>query len=112
MQGVGGAHTAGNKFKKLLSKFDFRKLSKLLISQVKISKIKILWLYNCFPKHENVSADLRLCALIHKDITTQGRLVMEAEKAAAYPASSVRFSFLKYLLFILKIFRIAVATSK
>ena len=36
---------------------------------------------------------------------------MEAEKAAAYPASSVCFSFF-INTFILEIFRIAVATSK
>ena len=36
---------------------------------------------------------------------------MEAEKAAAYSASSVRFSFF-INIFILKIFRTAVATSK
>ena len=38
---------------------------------------------------------------------------MEAEKAAAYSASSVRFSFfINIFIFILKIFRTAVATSK
>ena len=38
---------------------------------------------------------------------------MEAEKAATYPASSVRFSFfIKIFIFILEIFRIAVAISK
>ena len=43
----------------------------------------------------------------------QGRLEMEAEKAAAYPASSVRFSFfITIFIFILEIFRIAVVTSK
>ena len=31
---------------------------------------------------------------------TQGRLVIEAEKAAAYPASSVRFLFLLKFLFL------------
>ena len=43
----------------------------------------------------------------------QGQLVIEAEKAAAYPASSVCFSFfINIYNFILEIFRIALATSK
>ena len=41
----------------------------------------------------------------------QGRLVMKAKKAAAYPASSVCFIIFIINIFILDSFRIAVVTS-
>ena len=56
-----GAHKAGSEFKKLLSKFDFQKLNKILISQVRFFDYIII-----FQSTKMLAqiADLRLCALM------------------------------------------------
>ena len=50
---VCGAYMAGSKFNKLISKCDFQKLNKRILSQVRYFDC----IYNYFPKNENVSAD-------------------------------------------------------